>query len=748
MRVAVHPTSKKQVTLYDSLEEMVVATAEAVRPPERITVSEAAERYHVVNNPGQHVGPFSLEKTPYLREPMDVLTSLDYTGMIFVGPARTGKSAMAVNWLCHTAITDPADMMVVHMAQHTARDWSQADLAKAIRNSPELRRRMTPGRQNDNTFDKHFLSGMRLLVTWPTITNLSGKTIPRGWLMDYDRMPQDVDGEGNPYDLGRKRGGTFKRYAMWAAEASPGFPVNDPKWIARTPHEAPPTGDEKGGGILQLYNRGDRRRWYWGCFQCEAAFEPHFKLLNWPELDSKDPLEMAEQVVMICPHCGGIMEPKQQRELNNAATWVKDGQVWNPSDGSITGTARRSDIASFWMFGPAAGFTDWSLLVHRFLVAKEQFENTGDEGPLMVTVNTDQGDAYTPKAIEGGRLPEELKNRAEDWGGSASDPVVPACAEGGFLAALVDVQKESFVVHVFLVSNGDIYHVDMFKIRKSLRVDADGDRCRIDPAAYPEDWDLLVSEVMEKDYPIGPPMRPRQKLVTPTVPVGLLSPIEQMAQALGPMTKPPPRDFSDRRMQIKITACDSGGKDGVTANAYDFYRRLRAENNHGRFHLLKGSPSKTETTPLRVTYPDAQQKDRHAIARGDVPVWLVNSNITKDQASNMLGRAEGGGMVRFPAWAEDWLYTQLTTEIRTPKGWENPSRRRNEAFDLLAYCIAIQRHPDIRTHLPGFWDNPPTWAGPWDRNDLVYTPTPDGGRRFEASQQERTSLKDLAGKLG
>lgn len=705
MQTAIHPTTKKEVTLYDSLEEMVLLSAEAVRPPERITVSEAAERYHIVKNQGQHVGPFSLDKTPYLREPMDVLTSLDYTGMIFAGPARTGKSAMAINWLCHTAITDPADMCVVHMTQHSARDWSMADLAKAVRNSPELRRRMTPGRQNDNVFDKQFLSGMRLLVSWPTITNLSGKTIPRGWFMDYDRLTQDVDGEGNPYDLGRKRGGTFKRYAMWAAEASPGFPVNDPKWSPRTPHEAPPTGDDKGGGILQLYNRGDRRRWYWRCPSCEMPFEPHFRHLMFPQVEGMDPMDAAEQVKMVCPHHGCLLEPRQQADLNRSGRWLREGETWNPDD-SVTGTARRSDIASFWMFGPAAGFTDWIMLTHRYLIAMEQYEATGDEGPLMVTVNTDQGDAYTPKAIEGGRLPEELKQRAQDWGSTRDNPGVPVEAGGGFLVATVDVQKESFVVHVFLVSQGgSIWHIDMFKIRKSLRVDEDGDRMRLDPAAYPEDWDLLVSEVLEREYPIT---------------------------------------GSERRIGIKIVACDSGGAEGVTANAYDFYRRLRTAGNAQRFHLVKGRASRTETAPLRLTMPDSQQKDKYAIARGDVPVWEVNSNVVKDAASNMMGRAEGSGMVHFPTWAEDWLYTQLTTEIRTPKGWENPSRRRNEAFDLLCYAIAIQRHPDVRTHIPGFWDNPPSWAGPWDENPLVRSA--DGTSVI--AEAKRRTLSDLAGKLG
>lgn len=207
---------------FETIEEMVVAAAEALRPSARITVSEAAERYHIVKNPGQHEGPFSLDKTPYLREPMDVLTSLDFTGMAFAGPARTGKSAMAINWLCHTAITDPADMMIVHMAQHTARDWSKADLAKAIRNSPELQKRLKPTPDADNVFDKEFLSGMRTIVTWPTVSNLSGKTIPRLWIMDMDRIkPQIIEKEGHVFDLTRKRAGTFKRYGMTAPKRRP-----------------------------------------------------------------------------------------------------------------------------------------------------------------------------------------------------------------------------------------------------------------------------------------------------------------------------------------------------------------------------------------------------------------------------------------------------------------------------------------------------------------------------------------------
>ena len=92
---------------------MIRATAEAVRPPERLTVAEAAEKYRYVNNPGSYVGPFKNSKTPYLVEPMEVLTSLDFTGMVFVGPAQSGKSDMNLNWLTCSAVCDPADFLHV-----------------------------------------------------------------------------------------------------------------------------------------------------------------------------------------------------------------------------------------------------------------------------------------------------------------------------------------------------------------------------------------------------------------------------------------------------------------------------------------------------------------------------------------------------------------------------------------------------------------------------------------------------------
>lgn len=708
---------------YPSLQHLIAATAQGVRPPERLTVAEAAEKYRYLNNPGSYVGYWDNRIAPYLVEPMETLTSTDFIGMIFAGPARTGKSDMFFNWLTHTAKCDPADMMAVHMTMNVARDWSQKDLRRAFRHSEELGKTVAPGRHNQSTHDIRFLSGMHLLVKWPTITELSGKTVGRNWLADYDRMPESVDGEGNAYDLTAKRGQTFRRNAMTVAESSPGFEIEDPKYTTKTKHEAPPT-----KGILALYNRGDRRRWYWRCPHCRSAFEPDFKLLHYPE--SEDHVESAEAAFMACPHCGGVIHHDgkdgvpgknelNQITLGNAA-WVKDGQLWVPRQrdeaelhGRMEGKAFRSDIASFWMKGPAAAFTTWRDLVLKYLKASEEFERTGSQEALKTTVNTDQGLPYLPKGLEAGRLWEDLKSLSRDLGVR----VVPDGCR--FLLALVDVQAGRFEVQVVGFGvHGEMWIIDRFAIKKSKRKDEDGDVERVAPATYLEDWDLLIDQVILKTYPLA--------------------------------------DGSGRHMRIKLVGCDSGGKADVknesstTMNAYNFWRRLRdsdgtqiPEGLHLRFRLLRGG-SNPDAPRVTLSYPDSQRKDRHAGARGDVPVMIINTLVIKDQLNAILDRKTPGGMrVNFPDWLPDEFFQEMVAEIRGPKGWSKVVNR-NESWDLSVYAIALALfHPVKLEHLD--WDSPPGWAAEWARNDLVFDP--DKKVEAEEEPKRRKTLAELAAAL-
>ena len=619
--------------------------------------------------------------------------------------------ALIINWLAYTARVDPADMMIIQTSKTTARDFAKRRIERLFRHSKQIGEAILPGKQNQNVFDTKLRSGNLITLSWPTINELSGKPIPRLALTDYDRMPEDIDNEGSPYDLAAKRTTTFKRHGMTVAESSPGFVVDNPRgWVKKTPHEAPPT-----KGILALYNRGDRRRFYWRCFHCHEPFEPHFNFLKWP--DSRDFLEAAELTVMHCPKCGGVIThaPDEKNgtpgkaEMNLGGRWVKEGAIWLP-DGSMGGRPIRSEIASFWLMGVCAAFAEWKTLVFNHLNAMDVYEKTGDQTALKTTVNVDRGEPYVERGQVTTRLPEDLKNRAYDFG----EKVVPEGVR--YLDAMIDVQKNRFVVQVHGVGvEGDRWVIDRFNVQKSLRLDDDGEHLWVNPGSHEEDWRLLVPEVIKKTYPLA--------------------------------------DGSGRHMQIKIVGCDSGGREGVTVNAYAFWRWLRdkqGENLHRRFHLIKGA-SNLNAPRVQVDYPDSERRDRKAAARGEVPVVFFNTHILKDNLDALLDRLEpNGGLITFPDWLPDWFFTELTVESKINGRWENPHKHRNESWDLLVYSLGISYSKYIRIEAID-WSKPPKWAEEWDKNDMVTEPEKEGkvSLRFEAKRTyKKTDLADLAKKLG
>lgn len=664
------PKTVSKTTSYSSLEELTLDLLAILKPPERLTVSQGAAKYRRLHNLGSYIGPWMNARAPYLTEPMDTLNSLEHDSMAFVGPAQSGKTEILLNWTAFSIKVDPMDILLFCPTGAAARDFSIRRVDRLNRHSPEIGSLLSRSRDSDNRLDKHFVSGTLLTLAHPSETELAGRPVPRVGLTDYDRMPEDVGGDGSAFDLASKRTTTFGSQAMCFAESSPSKPIENPQWIANTLHEAPPA-----KGIFSLYNRGDRRRWYWPCPHCNHYFEGGWNHLLWDDKKPTD-VEKAESVVMVCPISGCVIEPEERNEMQLWGTWLKDGQSFN-KEGQVIGTAQRTLMASFWLKGVAAAFTSWSKLVSSYLAAMREFESTGSEESLKKFFNTDLAEPYIPKSMESVRLPEHLKTRAEPLG----HKVVPIGTR--LIIATVDVQKNAFVVQMHGISPGapcDLTIIDRFSILKSKRLDHDEEHLYVKPATYLEDWDMLIDQVMRARYPL--------------------------------------EGDEERMMGVKLTLCDSGGKAGVTTNAYEFYRRLRSENLHGRFQLVKGD-SKPGQARTRISYPDAQKKDRSAAARGDVPILLLNSNVLKDALSGRLDCiTPGKGLIRFPDWLPDWFFSEVCSEVRTSKGWECPHGTRNEAWDLLYYTLgAIASKLLLLEHVD--WANPPSWAAEWDKNDMI-----------------------------
>ena len=634
-----------------------------LRAPRRMRVADAVAQYMRVPMGAGNSVPWDPLVAPYVIEPMNCLASREYDAVIFVGPARTGKTIGLIDgWVVYNVICDPADMLIIQMTEEKAREHSKKRLARTFRVSPEVVSRLSPNKNDNNVYDRTFLAGNYLKIGWPSVNIMSSSDYKCVALTDYDRFPEDIDGEGDAFSLASKRTTTFMSSGMTLVESSPGRDVKDVKWRRTSPHEAPPT-----TGILSLYNRGDRRRWYWPCPHCGEYFQPCGDVVAGFR-NIADPVLASEAAYIQCPSCSRRIMPDQKRELNGRGVWLRDGESIN-ADGSRYGEPRRSRIASFWMEGPAAAYQTLSQLVYKLLTAEQEYESTGSEETLKTVINTDWGLPYLPRASMEQRKSELLEQRAE--------PVPPRSVPDGvnFLVATVDVQAgrhRRFVVQVTgYGSRGERWIVDRYNITQSLRCDNNGESLRIDPAGYPEDWDVLLTDVFHKGWPLA--------------------------------------SDSSQRMRVMAMAVDSGGEDGVTDNAYKFWRRCRLDGLGKRIYLFKGDSIRRAKLITR-TFPDnTGRTGRRAQASGDVPLWLLQTDALKDRVNNTLWRdSPGPGYVHFPDWLGSWFYDELTYEERSSDGkWSKPGRGANEAFDLMVYAEAL-------VILHGYekiqWPDAPEWA--------------------------------------
>lgn len=666
-------------------------TAGIIRAPRRMPVAEAVHKYMRVPVGVGNSVEWDPNLAPYVVEPMNCLASREYDAVIFVGPARTGKTIGLIDgWVVYNVVCDPSDMLIIQMTEEKAREHSKKRLARTFRVSPEVACRLSPSRNDNNVHDRTFLAGNYLKIGWPSINIMSSSDFKCVALTDYDRFPEDIDGEGDGFSLASKRTTTFMSAGMTLVESSPGREITNTKWRRKSPHEAPPT-----TGILSLYNRGDRRRWYWPCPHCGEYFQPTMEAMTGYR-ETSDLVKASEAAHIDCPHCSGMITADRKRELNGKGVWLREGQTID-REGNITGEARRSRIASFWMEGPAAAYQTWAQLVYKLLTAEQDYEATGSEETLKTVINTDWGLPYLPRAASEQRRADVLMLRAEDYGKRLVPPKVR------FLLASVDVQggkKRRFVVQIIgYGENGERWLVDRYNIRQSLRCDENGEAQQVHPGSYPEDWQLLITDVLEKTYAL--------------------------------------QSDPSRRMPILAMAVDSGGEDGVTDNAYKFWRQCRRDGLGKRVYLIKGDSTRRQKI-ITKTHPDnTGRSDRRADARGEVPVYLLQTDLLKVQLSNNLEReTPGAGYIHFPDWLGEWFYEELTYEERGTDGkWRKPGKGNNEAFDLFCYAHAVavlRGYEKIRD-----WEQPPAWAAAQESNSNII----DGERPREIAVKKAVPVR-------
>ena len=312
------------------------ALMDGLRPEQPLTVSEWADKHRRLSSKASaEPGPWRTNRTPYLREPMDCLSSTSAVQrVVMMFAAQTGKTEAGANWLGYVIDHAPGPMLMVQPTVDMAKRLSKQRLESLINDTPVLAAKIAPARSRDsgNTmFSKEFPGGMMILTGANSATGLRSTPCRYIFCDEIDAFPSDVDGEGDPVSLAEKRATTFARRKILLTSTPT---VKD---FSRIEAE---------------YERSDQRRFYVPCPCCNVM-----QWLKWPQLKWEN--NEASTAAYECEVCHERFAEIHKAAMLRRGEW----RATAPSNGKTAGFHLSG------LYSPL-GWLSWAEMVDDFLRAK------------------------------------------------------------------------------------------------------------------------------------------------------------------------------------------------------------------------------------------------------------------------------------------------------------------------------------------------------------------------------------------
>lgn len=407
------------MNLRDGYEAILMAVADAWRVPEKLTVSQWADRNRVLpSKASAEPGEWRTSRTPYLQEPMDALSDHHpCSEVVVMAASQGGKSEILNNWIGYSIDHAPGPMLVVQPTVETAEKYSKQRIEPMLDLSPSLRDKVPSARKRDSgnsTLLKEFPGGILILVGSNSSSGLASMPIKKLGLDEVDKFPESLGDEGSATKQAEQRTVTFPRSKQFTGSTPVRMPVDD---------------DDIGGSIIwRKYQAGSRAKYHVPCPHCGNHQELKFEHLRWQKtVDEKGKTKhLPDTAVYMCQAAGcglAIEEHHKPAMLANAST-----------GGSAHWVHARPWITERLSYHFNALVTPIGLGRSWAKIAEEWLEACRDRSKLVTFWNLILGLPFDDNAD---RLSEqELEKHAEDY----ALRVVPAGYQ--VLTAAVDTQDD------------------------------------------------------------------------------------------------------------------------------------------------------------------------------------------------------------------------------------------------------------------------------------------------------------------
>lgn len=377
---------------------MSAAIARAMRPRERLTVSQWADKHRILSSKqAGETGRWRTSRNPMLREIMDALSAHSAVREIVVmKSSQVGITEMSVNWIGYIIEHAHYPAMVLMPTLESRDTWKVQKLNPLLTETECVRIILGGIRSRDAANSKDMIDypgGILFLAGGNSPNSYAQKSVRFLMLDDLDRFPSAVGDEGDPVELARSRVKAFPRHKIL---------------LASTP-------TIKGASLIEReFDAGDQRRYHVACPHCGER-----QVLRWSNVRADLQTRAAWYV---CEHNGCVIEEHHKPAMLAGGVWVADKPEVRD---------RRSYHISA-IYAPIGLGPSWLDLMQQFKRVHS------DPAQLKTFINTNLGESWEDQTHK--LKPHELARRMENIELRA---IPPGCLA---ITAGIDTQDEWLAV--------------------------------------------------------------------------------------------------------------------------------------------------------------------------------------------------------------------------------------------------------------------------------------------------------------
>jgi phage terminase large subunit GpA-like protein len=383
-----------------ALPIIAAALASIFAPPQPLVPSKWMAEHLIVPDGPRAGGRWDPNLTPYVAEIVDALEPDSPHNLVAVRKsAQTGISVAGIGLVSSYIDRAPARIGYALPTIDLLQEFNREKLTPTIEQTAALNARVqkqtSRSATGSTTVSKKFPGGSLVLLNANSAPDLRSKTLKIGVGDEIDQWEDDLDGQGDPWDLLQGRFISFHASGDWKL-----LGLSTP-----TLHNA--------SRIDALFHRGDMRFWHVRCPQCSSEIPLQFANLRFEE----KPPHKAHYVAQCC---GGVIEHHEKARLVRAGRFV----ATNPA----------GLYPSFHVDALVSQLTTWDKVAETYVAA------LGNERKMKAFYNLWLGLPYEVK----GDAPDHVRlmERRETYPEKRIPPL------GLLLTAGVDVQHSGLWVHV------------------------------------------------------------------------------------------------------------------------------------------------------------------------------------------------------------------------------------------------------------------------------------------------------------